>query len=89
MGVATQSRMQAEAVGIGTQGRPGGFPSTRDASQTQQFLPRARPHRNAISAGGRLPGRERPIGLDAGPVAFVLFRDEQALARQPPHAAGD
>ena len=63
--------------------------STGYGLQTEHFLPRARPKRDAVSARGRLQRRERAIRLDVAQVGHPLFFDEVALAGQALQDAGD
>lgn len=73
IGAPAQRRMEAKAVPVGSQllgGRPG---CARHAFQTQHFLPRSRPERDAISARGCLQGQKRAFPIRFGKVGWVLL----------------
>ena len=89
MGRTAHRRVQAEAMRIGAQGWCGRLTSAGDGLQAQHLLSRAWPQGNAVGARGRLQGRERLIGLDAGQITHALLLDEHALTSEQPHEARD
>ena len=72
MSATPYCRMQTEAVRVDAARLPRLGRAAGDGLQAQHFLPRPRPQRDAIRAGGRLQGHERAIGLGFGQVAHAL-----------------
>ena len=93
LGGAAHPRMQAETVGVGTQGLWDRRRAARCVLPAQHFAPRPRPERDALGAGGRLQGREQILRIDdpvrISHISHALFFDQMPLAAQQPQDAPD
>ena len=93
IGSTVHTCVQAEAMRIGAQGTCNRRRAARCVVQAQHFASRARPERDAVSAGCSLQRREQVLRIDdpvrIRHISHALFFDQMPQAGQQPQDAPD